>query len=129
MNRVDAQKALAASRPPQTEFGKRYIEFLQARLDADVQECVRFNVVMYQSKNNTLRTDRPVAEKRDKMPRQYFLARERALMMNESDDQVLEQMVMFKTENSLDMDDEAQQWYDFITTGQIGADVAKRLRS
>lgn len=129
MNRVDAQKALSDSRPPKTEFSKRFVEFIQARLDKQVQACVLFNVVMYQSKNNTLRTDRPVAEKRDKMPRQYFLNRERALMMNESDDQILQQMVDYKTANSLDMDEEAQQWFDFITKGEIGAEVAKRLRN
>ena len=128
MNRIDAQKALADSRPQKTEFGTRFSEFVQAGLDRDMQDGVLFNVVMYQSKNNTLRTDRPVQEKQDKMARTYFLNRERALMMNESDDQVLQQMVEYKALNSLDMDDEAQEWFDFITTGQIGALVAGRLR-
>lgn len=127
MKRVDALEALADSRPQKTESGKRFVEFIQARLDAQLQACVLFNVVMYQSKNNTLRTDRPVQEKKDNMPRKYFLDRERALMRNESDDQVLTQMVEYKTENSLDMNTEAQEWFEFITAGQIGAEVAKRL--
>lgn len=127
MNRIDALEALAASRPPQTELGKRFVEFIQAKLDAQLQACVLFNVAMYQSKNNTLRTDRPVQEKKDNMSRLYFLNRERALMRNESDDQVLIQMVEYKTENSLDMNTEAQEWFEFITAGQIGAEVAKRL--
>ena len=128
MNRVNAQQALADSRPQKTEFGKRYVEFIQAHLDKDVQECVLFNVVMYQSKNNTLQTDRVVQEKKDNMSATYFQNRESALMGNESDDQILQQMVEYKRENSLDMDEVEQQWFDFITTGQIGAEVAKRLR-
>lgn len=114
-------------KPGHTAFGDRYIEFLQAGLEKAVLESVNFNVVAYQEKNGTLRIDRTVPAKREKMTREYFQNRESVIMMNESDAQVLKQLAEFKAENSLDMEEVGEQWFEYIIAGQVGSKVAEML--
>ena len=62
--------------PAKSEYSNRFIEFLNAGLDADTIETVNFNVVDYQQKMGDVRIDRTVPPKRDGMTRKAFELRE-----------------------------------------------------
>jgi len=114
-------------RETKTEFSQRFVDFLKAGLDQHTIESVNYNVIAYQQKNGTLRTDRMVEPKKEKMKRSYYERRETALMQNESDQQAIDNLAVYKQENSLDMDETADQWFDYITTGTIGLEVKEIL--
>ena len=128
----DVLREVAKAQREKAPFCERFIEFLQAGLDQEIIDSVNYNIIAWQERKEMLRTDRdfeyynPQATK--PLSKHRFESNEEAIMANKSDAQVLEQMAAFRAENSLDMDEEAQQWFDYITTGQIGAEVAKRLR-
>lgn len=114
-------------------FCTRFIEFLQAGLDKATVDAVNYNIIAQQERKGVLKTDRHFehypdpASKAKPMSPLRFDTNEAAIMQNKSDARVLEQMRVFMSENFHGMDDEAQEWFEFIIAGQIGAEVAKKL--
>lgn len=102
--------------PVKSEFSQRYVELLQANLTADVLEAVDFNVIEHLRQRGMFRDDRPVVVKREKMARSEFESREAVIMLNDSDAQVLRQLLAFKNdpEKSMDLHGEGEEWYAYI---------------
>ena len=114
--------------PVKSDFSSRFIEFLQSGLSRELVETVNYNIIDYQRNNGLLRTDRPVPLKREGMSRKAFDACEDIVLLNKSDGQVLKQLATYKEKNSLDMDEEADQWFMCITEGTVGGKVSEVLR-
>ena len=131
MNKILAEVAKAQRET--TPVCERFIEFLQAGLDQATMDAVNYNIIAWQERKGVLKTDRefehynPTAKK--PMSAGRFNSNEANIMQNKSDAAVLAKMADYKTENSLDMDDEAQQWFEYVTTGQIGTAVSDALNS
>lgn len=106
-----------------TPFCERFIEFLQAGLDQSVMDAMNYNIIAWQERKGMLRTDRyfehypDPASKPKPMSKHKFETNEAAIMQNQSDAQVLEQMGEFMSENFHGMDDEAQGWFDYVAKG------------
>jgi len=120
---------IRATRPAKTAFGERFVEFLQAGLSQEIIDAVNYNIIAYQQARGDVRTDRMVPQREVKMSNAKFHDREKVIMMNDSDGKVLRQLNEFRAENSLDMDEVAQQWFDYITDGVIGPALGDALRN
>lgn len=123
----DALAAVVAkAQREKTPFCERYIEFLQAGLPKAVQDSVVFNIVDWQWKEGKLRTDRQwepyegfkmVGTKPQGWDPGRFKANEDAILSNKSDEKILAEMVAFKEENSLDMCETGEAWFEYVTEG------------
>ena len=118
----EALNEVAKAQREKTPFCERFIEFLRARLDEATMDAVNYNIIAWQEGKGELTTDRkfehynPAATK--PMTKERFAGNEAAIMQNKSDARALDQMAAFKTNNSFDMGEVAQQWFDYITTGE-----------
>ena len=101
-----------------TRFGQRWMELISANEDKVLNEyelrSVVLNVVAHQRDNGLLRRDRHVPKKLEKMTRDYFKTRERAIMMNHSDAAILDEMEELEREVGLDMSEKEQRWYNYV---------------
>jgi len=125
MNEVLAE--VAKAQREKTPFCERFIEFLRARLDQATMDAVNYNIIAWQEREGVLKTDRefeyynPDAKKG--MSAHRFKSNEANIMQNKSDVAVLEKMAAYKSEYSLDMDEVEMQWFEYVTTGQVGDKV------
>lgn len=107
--------------PVKSLFSKRYLRFLQAGLDSATLVSVLYNVIEYQRKHRTVRTDRPepakIGGKDAKESRTAYIERMIPVMRNTSDAKVLTQLAAFRESHSLDMGDEADAWFAYVTEG------------
>ena len=125
MNEILA--VVAKAQREKTPFCERFIEFLQAGLDQATINAVNYNIIAWQEREGVLKTDRefehysPYAKK--PLSTERFKSNEANIMQNKSDAAVLAKMAGYKSEYSLDMNEVEAQWFDFITTGQMGDKV------
>ena len=119
----EALAEVAKAQREKTPFCERFIEFLQAGLPQEVVDAVNYNIIAWQEQKGELKTDRHCeyypapGSKAPPMSKYKFETNEAAIMQNKSDAQALEQMSEFKAENSLDMGDEAQKWFEYVVNG------------
>ena len=106
-----------AAREVKSPFSERFIQFLQAGLSWDVVEAVTYNVAAYQQNSGELRTNRVVPPRREGESGEQFQLRRDIIDQNASDEKMLRKLSAYREENSLDMDDTEQGWYDYIATG------------
>ena len=107
--------------PVRSAFSKRYLQCLKAGLDSATLDSVVYNIVEYQRKNRTVRTDRleqaKVGGKDTKESRETYVKRIIPVILNDSDAKVLAQLATYKGAHSLDMGDEADAWFAYVTKG------------
>ena len=114
----DALRAVVKAQKGTTPFCVRYIEFINAGLDKEVQDAVMFNIIAWQQAKGELKTTRIFKHyEGQKMAPQVFESNEAAIMQNKSDAIVLEKLATYKAENSLDMSEAEAQWFDYVTEG------------
>ena len=114
----DVLREVAKAQREKTPFCERFIEFLQAGLDQDTMDAVNYNIIAYQEKKGILKTDRDFDYYgKQAMPDASFKNNESSIMQNKSDAAVLEKMAAYKTDNSLDMGEEAQKWFEYVVEG------------
>jgi len=116
MNRALDRIARSAAKTP---FSRRYIKLLRADIPPEIRDSVMFNIIEWQWKKGELREDRQYKtyNKEKPMSNEAFVANEAAIMANKSDGAVLAQLVVFKAENSLDMDEVGDVWFAYVTEG------------
>jgi hypothetical protein len=119
----DAMHEVIKAQRQKTPFSTRYIEFVRANIRDAVRDSVIFNIVAWQQTKGKLRTDRQFEyygkrhSKKEGWHESRFRANEDAIIANKSDAKMLEQMTAFRAENSLDMDEEGEAWFVYITEG------------
>jgi hypothetical protein len=105
---------------------ERFIEFLQAGLEQETIDFVNYNIIEWQRLGGQVCTDRQFRHyDHTHWSQGVFDANETAIQANISDAQALNQLAEFKAETSLDMDEEAQGWFDYITTGKERVELTK----
>lgn len=115
----------------QTDFGQRWLVMMTANamheLTDDELRTISLNVAAHQRDSHVLRRDRYVPKpnitrqaatrKGSSMNNQEFKTREAALIMNQSDAAILDEMEELEREVGLDMSPKEQAWYDYIYGG------------
>ena len=125
MNEILAE--VAKAQREKTPFCERFIEFLRAGLGKMTVDAVNYNIIAWQERKGVLKTDRefehynPNAKK--PMSGERFKSNEANIMQNKSDAAVLAKMAGYKSEYSLDMNEVEAQWFEYVTTGQMGDKV------
>lgn len=125
MERLRAKVSTTAK----TEFGKRWMEMVQANYDREISgdelRTITMNVAAHQRDAKILRRDRHVLKvdisreratdkKNPGLTLEEYRSREIALMANQSDAKILDEMEEIERESGLDMTEHEQAWYDYI---------------
>ena len=100
-----------------TPFSVRYLEFINAGLDKEVQDAVMFNIIACQQAKGELKTTRVFRHYGEqKMSPQAFEANETIIMQNKADAIVLGKLKDFREHNSLDLCSVGGKWFEYVTT-------------
>lgn len=111
------------------DFGRRWLLMMQSRETGEISSHelrrIIMNVVAHQHQTKVLRRDRHVL--REDSPRSVitgkgagrisigdFKTRDTALVLNQSDAAILDEMEELEREAGLDMSDTEQSWHDYI---------------
>ena len=113
-----------------TDFGKRWLEMMAANgrqeLSDDELRMIALDVAAHQRDVKIIRRDRFVPNvdatrkyltKKGVQNKSEFIARERALMQNQSDAAILDEVEEVESEMGLDMSPKEQVWYDYVLGG------------